>query len=42
MSAPLLTERFAKQIKGLVECFDRILLTGTCGAVALPQGNNSS
>jgi hypothetical protein len=36
MSAPLLTERFAKEIKGVIECFDRILLTGTYGAVSYP------
>jgi len=36
MSAPLLTERFAREIKGTIECFDRILLTGTYGAVSYP------
>ena len=36
MSAPLLTERFAEDIKGTIECFDRILLSGTYRVVAHP------
>jgi hypothetical protein len=36
MSTPLLTERFAKDIKGTIECFDRIVLFGTYGSVAYP------
>jgi hypothetical protein len=33
MNAPLLTERFAKDIKGTIEYFDRIVLFGTYGSV---------
>lgn len=36
MIAPLLTERFARDIKGTIECFDRIVLFGTYGSVAYP------
>lgn len=41
MNAPLLTERFAKDIKGTIECFDRIVLFGTYGAVAYPGAMES-
>lgn len=41
MSAPLLTERFAKDIKGTIECFDRIVLFGTYGTVAYPGAMES-
>lgn len=41
MSAPLLTDRFAKDIKGTIECFDRIVLFGTYGSVAYPGAMES-
>jgi hypothetical protein len=41
MNAPLLTERFAKDIKGTIECFDRIVLFGTYGSVAYPGAMES-
>ena len=41
MNAPLLTERFANDIKGTIECFDRIVLFGTYGSVAYPGAMES-
>jgi hypothetical protein len=41
MNAPLPTERFAKDIKGTIECFDRIVLFGTYGSVAYPGAMES-
>lgn len=36
MSATLLTERFAKDIKGVLQCFDRVVLFGTYKAIGWP------
>jgi len=35
-SAPDLTERYAKQIKGVLHCFDRLVLFGTYKAIGWP------
>ena len=36
MSATLLTERYAKDIKGVLHCFDRVVLFGTYKAIGWP------
>ena len=33
---PPLTERFGKDIKGVIECFDRVVLFGTYKAIGWP------
>ena len=35
---PLLTERYASQITGVLSCYDRIILTGTLPGVCFPEG----
>ena len=35
-AAPLLTDRWAKDIKGVLECYDRIVLFGTYKAIGWP------
>jgi hypothetical protein len=37
----LLTERYAKLIKGVISCYDRIIVTGTLTGVCHPQGMTS-
>jgi hypothetical protein len=35
---PLLTERYASQIAGVLSCFDRLIITGTLPGVCYPEG----
>lgn len=35
---PLLTERYAGQIAGVLSCFDRMVITGTLPGVCFPEG----
>ncbi len=35
---PLLTERYASQIAGVLSCYDRIVITGTLPGVCFPEG----
>jgi hypothetical protein len=35
---PLLTERYAEQIVGVLSCYDRIVITGTLAGVCFPEG----
>jgi hypothetical protein len=35
---PLLTERYARQIAGVLSCYDRIVITGTLPGVCFPEG----
>jgi NAD(P)-dependent dehydrogenase (short-subunit alcohol dehydrogenase family) len=34
----MLTDRYAKQIRGVVSCFDRMLITGTLPGICYPDG----
>jgi hypothetical protein len=42
MSATLLSERFAKDIKGVLQCFDRLVLFGTYQAIGWPGAMEQS
>src|SRR5664279_3121225 len=35
---PLLTERYAGQIAGVLSCYDRVIITGTLPGVCYPEG----
>ncbi len=35
---PLLTERYASQIAGVLSCYDRLVITGTLPGVCFPEG----
>jgi hypothetical protein len=37
---PDAVERHAKEIKGIIECFDQVVLFGTYKAIRVPNPNN--
>lgn len=40
MKTQTLVERYAQDFKGVIECFDRVVLFGTCKAIGWLDGSD--
>jgi len=38
MSEKLLTEKYAEQLQGVLECYDRVIISGHLGSLSYAQG----